>query len=245
MSSKKSRGASKDSDHGLDLLVIGAHPDDAELVAGGTIAKATKGGRRVGILDATRGETGTRGTAAGRAREAERAARILGVALRENLGLRDGYLSVEDDARRALVERIRALRPRVVIAPHWESRHPDHRALSSLVRDACFLAGLSRWRADGSPWRPSRVLYAVAYLDVRPTFYVDVSDEFDVKLRAIQAHRSQVAGARRLGDIPETGRPLLETIRVFGAYYGALIRTKFAEPFLGAHAFEKKDIAEA
>jgi bacillithiol biosynthesis deacetylase BshB1 len=213
------------------MLVVGAHPDDAELVAGGAIARLARAGLRVGIVDATRGEAGTRGDAATRAREADRAARILGVSVRTNLGLRDGHLEANEVTRRAVVEQIRALRPRIVIGPHAESRHPDHRVLSTVVRDACFLAGLRRWRASGAPWKPASVLSACAYLDVEPSLTVDISQVFRVKLSAIRAHRSQVAGARHLGDIPWTGRPLMDVIAIFHGYYGTRVGARFGEPF--------------
>ncbi len=227
---------------GFDLLVFGAHPDDAELVAGGTMSKMARRGCRVCIVDATAGEAGTRGTPAIRAREAARAARILGVARRENLGLPDGHLESNEPSRRVVVEAIRRLRPRIIVAPHETSRHPDHRALARLVHDAVFLAGLRRWRAAGDPWKPAVVASAVAYLDVAPAFLIDVSRDFARKLRSLRAYRTQVAGARRLGDVPATGRPLLETIAVFHGFYGAQIGRKFAEPFWLPKGIELEDL---
>jgi bacillithiol biosynthesis deacetylase BshB1 len=221
---------------GLHLVVFGAHPDDAELVAGGSLAKMARLGYRVGIVDATRGEAGSRGTPAARAREAARAARILGVAVRENLGLPDAHLEVNEEARRAVTTAIRRLRPEIVVVPYEESRHPDHRALFTLVRDAFFLAALRRWRADGAPWTPRHLLYALAYQrDLQPGFLVDISDVFHLKERAIRTFASQLAGARSLGDIRSSDRPLLETIRVIHGYYGWLIGRRFAEPFLMAN----------
>ncbi len=242
LSSKKTKVRGRTPD--LDLLVFGAHPDDAELVAGGTIAKMARRGWRVGIVDATAGETGTRGTADRRARESTRAARILGVAVRENLHLPDGHLASNESVRRAVVESIRRLKPRVIVAPHGESRHPDHGVLATVVRDATFLAGLRRWKAVGEPWKPEVLIQAVAFLDVRPSFLIDISAEFETKVRSIRAHRSQVEGARQLGDVPRTGRPLIESIRAIHAYYGSMIDRLYAEPFVTAGGVELDDLMD-
>lgn len=224
MSRKKSEG-------GVDLLAFGAHPDDVELAAGGCLADAARRGYKVGIVDATRGERGTSGSPRTREREAAAAAAVLGVRRRENLGLVDGGLECNQESRRAVVERLRALRPSVVLAPYRRSLHPDHRVLANIVRDACFLAGLARWPAAGRPWRPRKLLFATAYQDVRPTLLVDVSRVFEAKLKAIRAYRSQVTGAARLGDVFSPDRPLLETIRAWHAAYGAAVHVQYAEPF--------------
>lgn len=216
---------------GLHLVVFGAHPDDAELAAGGILAKLARQGYRVGIVDATRGEAGTRGTPEIRAREASRASRILGLAVRENLGLADGYVEANEESRRAVVQAIRSLRPEIVVVPNGASRHPDHRALFTLVRDACFLSGLRRWRAAGDPWKPRRLLFALAFQNVSPRFLVDISDVYDVKERAIRAYTSQIASIKGLGDVRAAGRPLLESVRIIHGYYGWLIGRRYAEPF--------------
>src|SRR5206468_9905735 len=147
----------------VDLLAIAAHRDDAELTCGGTLAKAVRAGHRVGILDLTQGETGTRGDAGLRAAEAERAARALGVPVRLNAGLPDAHLQNDEPSRAKVIELIRATRPRVVILPFPVGRHPDHRVASELGRDACYLAGLAKYGGPGAAHRPFKLLYALAY----------------------------------------------------------------------------------
>jgi len=237
LSSKKSSG-------GVDILAFGAHPDDVELSAGGTIAKAVRQGYRVAIIDATRGELGTRGSADQRGREAHRAAKALGVRVRENLGLPDGHLSEARDGLKRIVEVLRAFRPRVVIAPYWESRHPDHRALSYLIRDAFFFSGVRRWPARGTAGRPSKLIFSMAYVEATPSFYVDVSRDFSKKIASIAAYRSQVVGRDRLGDVFPTGRPLIDAIKVIHAGYGAAAQVRFAEPFWMREALRVDDVVQ-
>src|SRR5881397_3369907 len=192
----------------VDLLAIAAHRDDAELTCGGTLAKAVRAGHRVGIVDLTQGETGTRGDAGLRAAEAERAARALGVQVRLNAGLPDAHLHNDEPSRATLIELIRATRPRVVILPFPVGRHPDHRIASELGRDACYLAGLAKYDAPGDPHRPFKVLYALAYREdpVKPSFVVDISDCFEAKLRAVRCYASQFDGAKAAGEIFPTGQ---------------------------------------
>jgi bacillithiol biosynthesis deacetylase BshB1 len=218
----------------VDLLAIAAHPDDAELACGGTLAKAARQGYRTGILDLTRGEMGTRGDPETRQREAQEAARILGVAQRLNASLPDARLTNSDDHRRVLVEFIRRLRPRVVILPFPVGRHPDHRIASELGRDACYLAGLSRYPAGGEPHRPAKILYALAYREdpIKPTFVVDISEEFEAKLQAIRCYASQFDGVKAAGEIFPTGQDLYDLVRIQSAHYGSLIRTRYGEPFM-------------
>src|SRR5512135_1147025 len=177
----------------VDLLAIAAHPDDAELTCGGTLARAVRLHHRVGILDLVAGESGTSGSAAVRMREAARAAKALGIHARENAGLRDAHVHNTDESRRVVVEWIRRFRPRTVILPFPIGRHPDHRIASELARDACYLAGLKRYDAGGRPHRPHKILYALAYREdpVKPTFVVDISASFAAKMRAIHCYESQ------------------------------------------------------
>src|SRR3982751_6180520 len=182
----------------VDILAIAAHRDDVELTCAGTLLKAVDAGYQVGILDLTAGETGTRGTAALRAEEAERAAGILGVSERRNAGLPDAHLHNSDEARRSIVEQIRHFAPRVVILPFPIGRHPDHRVASELGRDASYLAGLQRYAAAGTAHRPEKLLYALSYREdpVKPTFVVDITAEFERKLAAIKCYGSQFDGAK-------------------------------------------------
>jgi N-acetylglucosamine malate deacetylase 1 len=230
----------------VDLLAIAAHRDDVELTCGGTLAKAVRAGRRVGILDLTQGETGTRGDAAIRAAEAARAAEALGVTLRLNAGLPDAHLHNDEPSRARLVELIRATRPRVVILPFPVGRHPDHRVTAELGRDACYLAGLAKYGPAGAPHRPFKILHALAYREdpVKPSFVVDISDTFDVKMAAIRCYASQFEGARAAGEIHPTGLDLYELIRVQSAHYGSLIRRPYGEPFFCYETLEVPDVLQ-
>src|ERR1700691_2130327 len=158
----------------VDLLALAAHPDDAELTSGGTLLKMADAGYRTGILDLTRGETGTRGTPETRLIEATKAAKILGVKIRRNAGLPDAHLKVTDEFKMAVAQVIRELEPHTVILPYWEGRHPDHYTAATLGYEACFISGLKNYPMPGKPFRPFKILYAAAYADVRPTIAVDI-----------------------------------------------------------------------
>ena len=216
-----------------DLLAIVAHPDDAELLCGGTLAKAADHGHRTGILDLTRGELGSRGSPELRAEEAAKAARVLGVSERANAGLKDGHLRNDDASRVVIVEQLRRFRPRVVILPYIVGRHPDHRIGSELVRDACFLSGLKNYPASGEPHRPAKICYAMAFREdaVKPTFVVDISAQFDRKIEAVMCYASQFTGATQGGELYPTGQSFPELIATQNSHYGSLIRTRYGEPF--------------
>lgn len=230
----------------LDLLAVMAHPDDAELLCGGALAKSARSGRRVGILDLTAGEMGSSGTPEGRAAEAVTAARILGVVERRCARLPDSGLENDNEARHIVAEHLRALRPRVVIT-HWRvGRHRDHRVASELVRDACFLSGLRKLDVSGAPFRPHKLVYATAYReDVgRPDFVVDVTDDMDRKLEALAAYHSQFHGVHGLGEVyPGGDRPILDQVRSQMAHYGSLIRVPYGEPFKVDETLEVEDLA--
>ncbi len=217
----------------VDILAIAAHRDDVELTCAGTLLRAVDAGYRTGILDLTAGESGTRGSAAQRTREAEEAARILGAAERRNAGLPDAHLHNSEAARRIVVEQIRHFAPRVVILPFAVGRHPDHRVASELGRDACYLAGLARYDAPGAPHRPHKVLYALAYREdpIKPSFVVDITDQFERKLAAIRCYASQFDGAKAAGEIFPTGQDLYSLVETQNAHYGSLIRRRYGEPF--------------
>jgi N-acetylglucosamine malate deacetylase 1 len=219
----------------LDVLAVFAHPDDAELLCGGALAAGVDRGERVGILDLTRGETGSRGTPELRAREAAAAAEILGVALRRNAGLPDGGLEDSHGARRHLAGAPPGLRPRVVVT-HWrESRHPDHRAASALVTSACFLAGLRNLDAEGVPFRPFKVIYATAFREDAPppTLVVDVTAVVERKMAALACYVSQFEGNTGAGEVlPGGDRPLFDQIRAHLAVDGSRIRVRAGEPFV-------------
>ncbi|HYW30159.1 MAG TPA: PIG-L family deacetylase, partial [Gemmatimonas sp.] len=185
--------------------------------------------------DLTQGEMGTRGSAAIRAAESEAAARVMGLATRENLELPDAGIRNDDSTRALLVARLRALRPRVVIAPASRSRHPDHRLAYELVRDACFLAGLTKYAPGNAPkFRPFKLLQTLTYREdaVKPTFVVDISDQFARKLEAIKCYDSQFVGETQAGEVFPNGEPLYDVVTHQAAHYGTLVRCRYGEPFL-------------
>jgi bacillithiol biosynthesis deacetylase BshB1 len=228
----------------VDILAVAAHRDDIELTCGGTLLKAAKQGRRTAVLDLTQGEMGTRGSAELRAAEASRAAEILGVAARETLGLPDAGVENTVATREALARVIRRFRPRVVIAPAMEGRHPDHRITAQLVRDACFVAGLAKVAPDVPKHRPLKILHCLTYRQdfLRPSFVVDISDEFEQKLAAVRCYHSQFEGAVQAGEVYPTGEPLYDVVTHYGAFYGSLIRTRYGEPFLTTEMMRVDDV---
>src|SRR5690554_284337 len=180
----------------IDILAIGAHPDDVELSCGATVAKEVANGKKVGILDLTRGELGTRGSAELRKEEAEKAAEILGVSVRENLGLADGFFVNDKESQLAVIKIIRKYQPDIVLCNAVDDRHIDHPKGSKLVSDACFLSGLRKIKTtiDDQPqdaWRPKQVYHYIQWKNSEPDFVVDVSGHLDTKLAAVFAYKSQ------------------------------------------------------
>jgi bacillithiol biosynthesis deacetylase BshB1 len=228
----------------VDILAIAAHRDDVELTCAGTLLKALDAGYRTAILDLTAGETGTRGSADVRAEEAARAAAQRGVAERRHAGHPDAHLENSVAARRVVVDHIRHFAPRVVILPFPVGRHPDHRVASELGRDACYLAGLARYDAPGPAHRPHKVLYALSYREdpVKPTFVVDISEQFDRKLASIRCYASQFEGAKAAGEIFPTGQDLYSLVQTQNAHYGSLIRTRYGEPFYTEETMAVEDV---
>jgi bacillithiol biosynthesis deacetylase BshB1 len=228
----------------VDILAIAAHRDDVELTCAGTLLKALDSGYHAGILDLTAGESGTRGSADLRAKEASKAAEVLGVTERRNAGLPDAHLENNDRTRRIVVEHIRHFAPRVIILPFPVGRHPDHRVASELGRDACYLAGLARYEANGQPHRPHKILYALAYREdpVKPTFVVDITAQFERKLAAIRCYASQFDGAKAAGEIFPTGQDLYSLVETQNAHYGSLIRVRYGEPFFTHETMAIEDV---
>ncbi len=230
----------------IDLLAIMAHPDDAELLVGGTLARAAAQGYSVGILDLTGGESGSFGNRETRAAEAEKAASILGVAVRRTAGLPDGRLENTPAARSVVASIIRELQPETVIL-HWpDARHPDHHAASELGRDACFIAGI-RNAADveGEAYRPRKILYSLTYQEahIKPTFVVDITAFMEQKMNAIFAFGSQFAQKTSMGDVLGGGsRPLRDQIMAHCAHYGSLIRCEYGEPFWTKETMQADDV---
>jgi bacillithiol biosynthesis deacetylase BshB1 len=218
----------------LAVLGVFAHPDDAELLCGGALARSADAGERTGVLDLTRGELGTRGTAEIRAREAEAAATILGLAVRRNAELPDGHLQNDLPSRARVAGLIRELRPRVVVT-HWtQGRHPDHHVAAQLTYDACFLAGLRNFDAPGDAHRPTAFLHATAFREDAdpPSIVIDVTAHLQRKLDALAAYASQFEGLSQAGEVfPGGDRPLVAQIEAHLARYGSLIRVRYGEPF--------------
>lgn len=231
----------------LDLLAIMAHPDDAELLSGGTLIKTARLGKRVGVLDLTSGEMGSSGSGDIRQREAAQAAAIMGISERRCAGLPDAQLENDHASRLIVAGILRELRPRVVVT-HWKvGRHRDHRIACELVRDACYLSGLRRLEVEGRPFRPRKVVYATAYREDAdpPDLVVDVTDEMDTKLDALSSYTSQFEGISGIGEVfPAGNRPIFDQIRAKMAHYGSLIRVEYGEPFRVDEPFAVEDLSE-
>lgn len=251
--------ASPPRDQALDILAIAAHRDDVEQTCGGTLLKAAQRGQRTGILDLTQGEMGTRGTAEDRAREADDAARILGVSWRRALDIPDGRVENTWENRLKVASVIRETQPRVVILPYWKGRHPDHYTASVLGYEACFLAGLAKLplssqpsaisertsdtstssgQAPGPvhsglhPHRPFKIIYATLYYDVRPTFVVDISAQFAGKFASILAYKSQFSDQEAGKDLFPAHDEIHARVEAMARHYGMLGGVPYAEPFL-------------
>ncbi len=219
----------------LDILAIAAHRDDVEQTCGGTLLKAAQRGQRTGILDLTQGEMGTRGTAEDRAREAADAAKILGAGWRRALDIPDGRVENTWQNRLKVASVIRETQPRVVILPYWKGRHPDHYTCSVLGYEACFLAGLAKLPLAPqslAPHRPFKIIYATLYYDVRPTFVVDISAQFEQKFASILAYKSQFSDQEAGKDLFPAHDEIHARVESMARYYGALGGVTYAEPFL-------------
>jgi len=215
----------------VDVLAIGAHPDDVELGIGGLVHKLAQRGRRVALLDLTRGEMGSRGTPDERAEEARKAADILGAVCRENVALPDGGVANTAEQQRKLVPFLRKYRPAALFAPMRPDRHPDHDAAHGLVRDANYFAGLARIETDQEPWRAPRLYFYHPYFESGPpTFVVDISESFDAKMAALRAHASQFFNPEY--DGPSTmisSKQFWDSIPVRAAYWGGRIQAAYGE----------------
>src|SRR3954465_6158269 len=229
----------------LDVLAIAAHPDDIELICGGTLIRAHMLGRTTGIVDLAAGEMASRGTPELRAKEAGKAAKVMGVSVRENLGLPDGGIVNTPERRARLAVVIRRLQPRIVIPHSLDGRPPDHPVVAQRVRDACFVAGLKKIEPTLAPHRPLKVLHALSYREdnQKPTFVVDISDAFEKKLEAIGCYESQFGDAVQAGEVYPNGEPLHDLIRHHAAHYGSLIRCRYGEPFYTTETMRVDDVA--
>ncbi len=216
----------------IDVLAIAAHRDDVEQTCGGALLRMKSIGLRTGILDLTRGEAGTRGSADERAAEAAEAARILRVDFREALDIPDGRVENSYENRVKIVEVLRRLRPRVVILPYWTGRHPDHYTSSVLGYEACFLAGLGKLDTGMAAHRPFKIVYASLYADVRPSFVVDISEHIEQRFAALMAYRSQYANRPEGGGLFVPEEEIRERTFAMARHYGLLGGVRYAEPFV-------------
>ncbi len=238
----------------VDILLIAAHRDDAEQTCGGTLLKMAALGHRTAILDLSRGEMGPRGTAAEREREAAEAARILKVSWRGALDIPDGRVENTLENRMKIAAVIRALRPRVVILPYWKGRHPDHYTCSTLGYEACFLAGLGKLELssvqeeslsitvgnrnlehgtrNSPPHRPFKIVYATLYYDIRPTFVVDISNQFEARFEALMAYQSQYSDQQTGSGLFPRHAEIRTRVETMARFYGMLAGVTYAEPFL-------------
>jgi bacillithiol biosynthesis deacetylase BshB1 len=235
----------------LDLLAIAAHPDDVELTCGGTLLKMVHSGYTTGILDLTGGEMGTRGTPETRSKEAAKAAKILRVTWRATLGVPDSDVQPSRQHKLRLAAVIRELRPKTVILPYWEARHPDHYHASTLGYEGCFLAGLKQLPLDGEPHRPFKILYSTAFATVHPTFVVDITPYFEQRRRAILAFSSQFHPNKG-----ESRRKFKKTnvflaidrledgMNQLARHYGEMIGVKYGEPFLVRELMQVHDVVK-
>lgn len=222
----------------LDILAFGAHPDDVELSCAGMLIKEVKNGRKVGIVDLTEGELGTRGTPEIRRHEANEAAKIIGVIIRDNLGMEDGFFKDDDSSRNIIIKKIRQYQPDIVVANAPYDRHPDHSRASKMVSEACYYSGLAKIETEyegvkQEPHRPRAVFFYMQHFSYSPSVLVDISSEMDQKLQAIRAFRSQFYDpASKEPETVLTSPRFIEHIRERCSYWGYLINTDYAEGFI-------------
>jgi bacillithiol biosynthesis deacetylase BshB1 len=226
----------------LDILAIAAHPDDIEQTCGGTLIRMAEQGYRTGALDLTAGDMGSRGNPDIRLKEADAAACQMLLAWRGNMHLPDARLENTISVRMSLAREIRNLRPRVVILPYWEARHPDHYRASEMAFEACFLAGLKKLDEESEPHRPHKIIYSSLYANVTPSFVVDISAQFERRMTALFCYDSQYGqspGAREL--FPQQPE-IRERLGAIARFYGNLIGVKYGEPFVMKETMRVDDI---
>jgi bacillithiol biosynthesis deacetylase BshB1 len=219
-------------DYKADILAIAAHRDDVEQTCGGTLLKMAERGYRTAVLDLTQGEMGTRGTVEDRAGEAADAARLLKVGWRRALDIPDGRVENTYENKLKVARAIRQLRPRVLILPYWQARHPDHATAGVLGYEATFLSGLAKLELGAAPHRPFKIIYASLYADVRPTFVVDISAQFETRFASLMAYKSQYQDQEAGSGLFPRQAEIRERIAAMAAYYGLLAGVQFAEPFV-------------
>ncbi|MEZ4803514.1 MAG: bacillithiol biosynthesis deacetylase BshB1 [Gelidibacter sp.] len=221
----------------LDILAFGSHPDDVELGCGATIAKEVKRGKKVGIIDLTRGELGTRGTAQTRDEEAKNAARILGVSMRANMEFADGFFVNDKEHQMALIKMIRKYQPDIVLCNAIEDRHIDHAKGSQLVSDACFLSGLMKIETEINGkkqvhWRPKHVYHFIQWKQIEPDFVVNVTGFMDIKMKAVMAYKTQFYDANsKLPETPISSKNFTDSVEYRARDLGRIIGVEHGEGF--------------
>jgi bacillithiol biosynthesis deacetylase BshB1 len=226
----------------LDVLAIAAHPDDVEQTCGGTMIKMAEAGYRTGVLDLTAGDMGTRGTPEIRVAESEVAGQHMLLKWRGNLHFPDARLENTITARMTLAVKIRELKPRVVILPYWEARHPDHYRASEIGFEACFLAGLRKLDEYSEPHRPFKILYSSIYAEVKPSFIVDISAQFERRMTALLSYASQYGETHEGGTLFPSEQEIRERLGAVARFYGNQIGVKYGEPFVVKEAMQVEDI---
>jgi N-acetylglucosamine malate deacetylase 1 len=216
----------------VDILALAAHRDDVEQTCAGTLLKMAERGYRTGILDLTQGEMGTRGTMEDRASEAADAARILKVSWRQALDIPDGRVENTWDNKLKIARVLREQRPHVLILPYWEGRHPDHYTASTLGYEAAFLSGLAKLPLEVPAHRPFKIIYASLYRDVRPTFVVDITDQFETRFASLMAYKSQFTDQEAGSGIFPAQKEIRARVESMARYYGMLGGVTYAEPFV-------------
>lgn len=227
----------------LDILAFGAHPDDVELFAGGTLAKMAALGYSTGVVDMTRGELGTRGTPARRRQEAGKAARILGLKVRDNAGLKDGNVTVTPESRLKVIRILRKYRPQIVLTHYWDDKHPDHIHTSRLVAEAVHHSGLAKIKTGQARYRPPVLLYFKLPRQLTPSFVVDVSDYIEQRRAAISAYGSQLFDPSSHEPMTRLSQPdFLHQVESVHSFYGSLIGTRVGEAFFIKDVLEVQDL---
>lgn len=235
----------------LDILAFAAHPDDVELSCGGTIIKHVKLGYKVGIVDLTQGELGSRGTAETRKVEATDSSKILGLSVRENLKMADGFFEISEENKLKIVQTIRKHQPKIVFANSIHDRHPDHGRASKLVSEACFLAGLAKIITTENglsqkAWRPEVVYHYIQDHYIKPDFIVDVSDFIDLKIESVKAYKTQFFDPNSSEPpTPISGEDFFEFLKARSREFGRLIKCEFGEGFTVEKPLEIKDVMQS
>lgn len=234
----------------IDILAIGAHPDDVELGCSGTIAKEIALGKKVGIIDLTRGELGTRGNAEIRDLEAKKAASILGVSFRENLNFKDGFFTNDEAHQLELIKVIRKYKPKIILCNAIDDRHIDHPKGAKLVVDSCFLSGLKKIETnhegiDQNPWRPENIYHYIQWKNLNPDFVVDISEYFDTKIKSVKAFKSQFYnGNESVHDTPISTKNFLDSIEYRAKDLGRLTGVEYAEGFIASRLPKVESISD-